>query len=64
MWRIRRNKRLKCSCLGYHFPHRITGGACEHGARRDYYITLRDGGTRAEAMAALSAIQLERMFPL
>ena len=27
-------------------------------------MTLREGGTRAEAMAALSVNQLERMFPL
>jgi hypothetical protein len=58
-----RHKREKCWCSGYHFPPRRTGGACDHSPRRDYYIALRNGATTAEAMAELSAAQLERMFP-
>lgn len=59
-----RHKREKCCCSGYHFPHRRGGGACNHSPRADYYIALRNGATRAEAMAELSVDQLERMFPI
>ena len=59
-----RHRREKCTCGGYHFPHRRTGGACDHSPRRDFYRALRHGATLAEAQAELSAAQLERMFPL
>lgn len=56
--------RLVCCCSGYHFPHRLNGGACWHGPRSDYYMALRQGLSEDEARALLSADQLERMFPL
>jgi hypothetical protein len=56
-----RATRLRCDCGGYHFPHRRTGGACDHGARRDYYLAVRCGVPRLEALELLSAAQLERM---
>lgn len=59
-----RHQREKCGCGGYHFPHRRTGGACDHSPRAAYYIALRHGATQAEAMELLSADQLERMFPI
>jgi hypothetical protein len=60
----RRHRLQKCMCAGYHFPHRKTGGACEHGARADYYRAIASGCTQAEAQELLSSDQLERMFPL
>lgn len=62
--RWRRNRRLKCVCMGYHFPHRVKSGACEHSSRADYYAALRSGNTIREAMEHLSAADIERMFPL
>lgn len=59
-----RHQREKCQCGGYWFPHRKGGGACEHSRNRHYYEMLRAGMTQAEAMAELSAADLERMFPL
>lgn len=59
-----RNTRLRCDCMGYWFPHRKGGGACEHSRNRTYHEMLRAGMTQAEAMAELSAADLERMFPL
>ena len=63
-WNRWRNTRMKCLCGGYWFPHRKGGGACDHSPRASYYIALRSGATLSEAMATLSAEQLERMFPL
>ncbi|MDP4300376.1 hypothetical protein [Leptothrix discophora] len=54
-WRATRER---CDCGGYWFPHRITGGACHHGPRCDYYLALRAGATQEEAEAQLSADQL------
>jgi hypothetical protein len=59
-----RNTRLRCDCSGYWFPHRKTGGACTHGPRSDFYNALRAGLPVSEAMALLSAVQIERMFPV
>lgn len=59
-----RNTRLRCDCGGYWFPHRKTGGACDHGPRRDFYIALRSGATIREAMQTLTGDQLNQMFPL
>jgi hypothetical protein len=59
-----RNTRLRCDCMGYHFPHRKAGGACEHSPRADYYHALRCGLPREEALLMLSVDQLERMVPL
>jgi hypothetical protein len=28
--RWRRNRRLKCNCDGYHFPHRKFSGTCQY----------------------------------
>lgn len=44
-WRL--NQRLKCECGGYHFPHRRTGGACDHSPTRDYHLALRQGAAEA-----------------
>jgi hypothetical protein len=60
----RRHQREKCTCHGYHFPHRRTGGACDHSPRRDYYRAIRHGLSQAEAMELLTAGQIEAMFPL
>lgn len=49
--RYLRNKRLRCNCPGYWFPHRVTGGACDYGPRRDYFIALRHGADEMTAMA-------------
>lgn len=59
-----RNTRYRCDCHGYWFPHRKTGGACIHGPRTDFYHALRAGLDLADAMALLSAAQLERMYPV
>jgi len=59
-----RHKRQKCKCLGYWFPHRKGGGACEHSSKADYYHALRQGLSQAEAMQLLSVSDLEKLFPL
>lgn len=59
-----RNTRLRCDCMGYHFPHRRGGGACDSSPRRDYYHALRCGMDKGEALAMLSADQLERWAPV
>lgn len=41
--RWQRNRRLKCGCMGYHFPHRRGGGACDHSPTADYHRAKRDG---------------------
>lgn len=60
----KRHRDQKCDCGGYHFPHRIKGGACYHSPRADYYHALRAGVPLKEAMELLSAADLERMSPL
>lgn len=57
-WKDKRG-RLVCGCMGYHFPHRKGGGACDHSPRVEYYIALRAG--EPEALALLWADKLERM---
>lgn len=59
-----RGTRERCDCFGYWFPHRRGGGACEHSSRRTYYEMLRAGVPEAEAMAELSAADLDRLYPL
>ena len=61
-----RNTRLRCDCGGYWFPHRRGGGACDKASpgKRDYYRMLRAGVPASEAMAELSAADLERLYPL
>lgn len=59
--RRQRNTRLRCDCSGYWFPHRRTGGACEHGPRSEFYLALRQGVSESEALALLWAIQIERL---
>lgn len=61
--RWKRNRKLKCTCGGYHFPHRRGGGACLEGPRAEYYERLRQGESKSEAMLCLTVDQLERMFP-
>ena len=56
-----RNTRRKCVCGGYHFPHRKGGGACEHGLRRDYYLAIRQGLSKPDALALLSVNGLESL---
>lgn len=59
-----RNTRLACRCMGYHFPHRRGGGACEHNSAADYWHALRSGVPQSDAMQLLSAADINRMFPL
>lgn len=59
-----RNTLAKCQCLGYWFPHRKGGGACEFSPRADYYRALRQGVPVAEAQQLLSAADLEKLYPL
>lgn len=56
-----RNSRLRCDCGGYHFPHRKGGGACDFGIRRDYYLGLRGGLSKPEAMTLLWAHTLDTL---
>lgn len=60
----RRNTRLRCDCMAYWFPHRKGGGACDHSTRRLFYALIREGVPESEAMADLSAADLDRMYPL
>lgn len=45
--RWKRNRRLKCECGGYHFPHRRGGGACEHSPTCGIHRALRTGDDEA-----------------
>lgn len=45
--RWRRNRRLKCVCTGYWFPHRRGGGACEHSRTCDLHRARRSGDAGA-----------------
>lgn len=47
--RWRRNRRLKCMCEGYHFPHRRAGGACNHSRTQVYHLLIRAGETPLDA---------------
>lgn len=47
--------------MGYWFPHRKGGGACEHSPRVDYYAALRQGVSEAEALQLLWSDKLERL---
>lgn len=60
----KRNRRLKCVCGGYWFPHRKGSGACDHSSRRDFYLAKRAGLSLKECQELLSAADLERMYPL
>ena len=62
----RHNTRLRCDCGAYWFPHRKTGGACDHAApgKRDYFRMLRQSMPEAVAMAELSESGLNRLYPL
>lgn len=53
-----------CWCMGYWFPHRKGGGACDHSSKADYYRALRAGVSKEEAMATLSVADLRKLFPL
>lgn len=46
-----RNKRLRCNCAGYWFPHRAGGGACVSSPRAGYFIALRHTSDPLEAFA-------------
>lgn len=62
-----RNTLAKCDCGEYSFPHRKGGGACKHNKSsglRDFYQMLRQGVCKEEAMAELSARDLDRLFPI
>lgn len=56
--------RLVCGCLGYWFPHRKGGGACDHSSRADYYHAVRAGLPEPQCLELLSAADLRRMFPI
>ena len=64
-WFDKRGREV-CGCTGYWFPHRKTGGACEHGPpmRVDYYRAMRQDVPAEEAMALLTVADLRRIFPL
>lgn len=47
--------------MGYWFPHRKGGGACEHSPRVDYYLALRADVPEGEALQLLWADKRERM---
>lgn len=49
--RYLRNRRLKCGCTGYWFPHRAGGGACVYGYKHIYYILRRQGADEMTALA-------------
>lgn len=53
--------RMVCGCMGYHFPHRKGGGACDHSPRVDYYRALRADVPEDEALQLLWADKLERL---
>lgn len=52
--RWQRNRRLKCGCGGYHFPHRRGGGMCFHSPSCDYHRAKRDGDPLAEYLLPVS----------
>lgn len=56
--RWRRNQRLKCVCIGYHFPHRRGGGACDHSRTRELHVAIR-GGNAEEILEAHLGLALE-----
>ena len=41
--RWRRNRRLKCECGGYWFPHRRGGGACDSSPTAALHLARRQG---------------------
>ena len=47
---------MKCLCMGYHFPHRRAGGACDHSKTREFHLAVRQGP------AALIDYHLEAAF--
>ena len=49
--RWKRNRKFKCVCGGYHFPHRRGGGACIHSPRAVYHYLIRDGDSHEDAVA-------------
>jgi hypothetical protein len=49
--RWRRNRRLKCVCGGYAFPHRRTGGCCFLSPRGMLNDMLRQGVDYMTAVA-------------
>jgi len=60
----KRRNNPAATARGSWFPHRRGGGGCEHSARRDFYVVLRNGGTLADAQQMLTADQPDAMFPL
>lgn len=50
-----RNKRLRCDCGGYWFPHRRGGGSCDTSPRVWYWRARWQGASETEA-------QLEQAF--
>lgn len=55
----KKHKEQKCECIGYWFPHRKGGGACEFSVRADYYAAKRQGLSEAEALQLLNSSVLE-----
>ena len=53
--------RQVCRCGGYAFPHRRSGGACDHSPLRDYYLAVRQGVPKPEAETLLWADKLEKL---
>jgi hypothetical protein len=54
--RWRRNQRLKCSCTGYHFPHRKGGGACDFSKTCGVHRSRRDGDKIGEIDAHIDLV--------
>lgn len=60
----RRHREQKCLCSGYWFPHRKTGGACEHSTTASYHLARCAGLTHEEALETLSVAGLRKLLPL
>lgn len=54
--RWRRNQLLKCVCGGYHFPHRVSSGACDHSKTRNIHVAKRGGNPEEIADAILGHV--------
>lgn len=50
---LARNRRLKCDCGGYHFPHRRGGGLCYHSKTRGIHLAKRFGSADDVAEAVI-----------
>jgi len=56
---LARNRRLKCDCGGYHFPHRKGGGFCYHSKSRGVLMAKRHGSA-ADVTEAVIELALSK----